>query len=123
MGNGTQHGEAHEGGGDLPGRHAGGLRDDDLAVLVDAVERPDPGHEQGQRRQKGDHLRRAEHHDIEVSQRRLAVLEDEVCAREALREQGKHGETTDDDEHGAQDFIEEIGLYFAHTLKLTVISG
>ena len=120
---GAEGGEAHDRRGDLPRRHAGGLGDHDLAVLVDAVERPDTRHEQGERREQGDNLRRAQHDDIEVSQGRLAVFEDEIGAREALREQGEHGQTPDDDDDRAQDFIEKIGLDFAHTLKWTINSG
>jgi hypothetical protein len=109
--------QTHDGRGDLPPRHAGGLRHDNLAVLVDPVERPDPGHEQGQWHQKRDDLRRPQHDDVEIRQRRLPIFEDQVSTREPLCQKRKQCEPADDNQNRAQDFIKQVRLDFRHRVS------
>ena len=110
----AEYSQSEYGRGNLPARHSCSLSDDNLTVLVDPVQRPDAGHEQGQRRQQGDDLWRAKHDNIEICQSRLPVFKDQVSAGKPLSQQGEHRQSADDDNHSSQHFEKEVCLDLGH---------
>jgi len=99
----------------LPPGHARRLGHNDFTIAVQAVQRPYPGNKHRHRRQQRHDLRCTERNNVEIGQGALAILDDNIRAREALCEDGKQRQTPNNDEHGPQDTVEDILLDVVHS--------
>ena len=81
---------------------------------MQAVQRHQRGHEDGDRQDHVDQLRHVEERDLQEDQRALPLVDDQVEARKALAQHCERRQRQGGEQHGAKQLAEQVSVDQAH---------